>query len=140
MITAGGLGALGLTFADWLSVSDVMAAAASGETNLEPLNRFPRMTQEYFVQRVRRVEAAAEKVRSELKSKRDAQAYVKSVQKRIDESFGPWPKKTPLKPRIMGRSSGTPIALRTSFLKAGPDSWSREIFICPKAERGHCRA
>lgn len=96
------MGVLGLTFSDWLTVSEVMGAAASGETSLEPLNRFPRMAQEYFVGRVRRIEAAAEKARSELKTKRDAQAHVKSVQKRIDQSFGPWPKKTPLQARITG--------------------------------------
>jgi dienelactone hydrolase len=136
MITAGGLGALGLTFADWLSVSDVMAAAASGETNLEPLNRFPRMTQEYFVQRVRRVEAAAEKVRSELKSKRDAQAYVKSVQKRIDESFGPWPKKTPLKPRIMGTIERDAYRIENVIFESRPGFLVTGNLYLPKGRTG----
>lgn len=101
-IRTAGLAALGLTALDWLTVSDVFAAAASGKTELEPLNRFPRMVQEYFVQRVRKAEAEANKVRAQLKTKADAEAYVKSVQERIDRCFGPWPEKTPLNARITG--------------------------------------
>jgi dienelactone hydrolase len=68
----------------------------------EPLNRFPRMVQEYFVDAVARVEQRAEQRRDKLKTAADAEAYVRDVQKRIQQSFGPWPQKTPLNPRITG--------------------------------------
>ncbi len=68
----------------------------------EPLNRFPRMVQEYFVKAVRRVENDANKRREALKTAADAEAYVRDVREKIQQSFGPWPKKTPLKPRITG--------------------------------------
>ena len=60
------------------------------------------MVQEYFVQRVRAVEQAAEKVRAGLKTKADAEKYVESVRERIRESFGPMPEKTPLNARVTG--------------------------------------
>jgi len=68
----------------------------------EPLNRFPRMVQEYFVDAVASVEQRANQRRDKLKTAADAEAYVRDVQKRIQQSFGPWPKKTPLNPRITG--------------------------------------
>ena len=77
-------------------------AAAAAEDSAPPLNRFPRMVQEYFVAQVRAAEAGADKVRAALKDKADAEAYVRSVREKIQRSFGPWPAKTPLKPRITG--------------------------------------
>jgi dienelactone hydrolase len=67
-----------------------------------PLNRFPRMMQEYFVHKVRNVEEAGEKRRSRLRSKRDAEAYIQDVRARLFECFGPWPDKTPLNSRVVG--------------------------------------
>lgn len=58
------------------------------------------MVQEYFVQRVRQVEQLAGKRRAALRSKRDAEAYVRDVRAKIQQCFGPWPEKTPLNPRV----------------------------------------
>jgi len=69
---------------------------------LEPLNRFPRMVQEYYVRRVREVEWAANERRATLRSQADANAYVSEVRRKIQQCFGPWPAKTPLKARITG--------------------------------------
>src|SRR5262245_56672755 len=69
---------------------------------LVPLNRFSRMVQEWFVEQVR---AAEEKIKDRLaalKTKEDAEAYVRSVQQRIRQSFGPEPERTPPNPRITG--------------------------------------
>jgi dienelactone hydrolase len=85
---------LGLTLAS----SD----AAGQESSLQPLNRFPRMVQEYFVDQVRQAEVQADQRRAALNTQRDAEAYVRAVQDKIQRSFGPWPEKTPLKPRVTG--------------------------------------
>ena len=69
---------------------------------LVPLNRDPRMVQEYFVKRLRQAEETAEKRRSLLHTREDAEAYVKDIRSRIQQSFGPWPEKTPLNARITG--------------------------------------
>ena len=97
------LSLLGITWSGGPTAPELLAAApAAASGSLEPLNRFPRMVQEYFVERVRTVERAGDKRRAALKTRSDAEAYVRSVRERIQQCFGPWPEKTPLKPRVTG--------------------------------------
>jgi dienelactone hydrolase len=77
-------------------------AASSNRPALTPLNRFPRMVQEYFVDHLRQVEQQADRRRAALQSRADAEAYVRDVQEKIQRCFGPWPQKTPLNPRTTG--------------------------------------
>jgi dienelactone hydrolase len=99
-----------LVFSAWVAVMAVLLtptlggarAGSSRSAALTPLNRFPRMVQEYFVDQVRQVEQQADQRRSGLKSRRVATAYVRDVQDKIQQCFGPWPEKTPLNPRITG--------------------------------------
>lgn len=77
-------------------------AANSKPPALTPLNRLPRMVQEYFVEQVRQVQQQGDERRSHLQSRRDAEAYIRDVQEKIQRCFGPWPEKTPLNPRITG--------------------------------------
>jgi len=91
-----------LVMTTWLYVGAVQAAPSSKSGSLMPLNRFPRMVQEYFVKSVHRIEQQANQRRAALKTRADAEAYVREVRERIQQSFGPWPEKTPLKPRITG--------------------------------------
>ncbi len=67
-----------------------------------PLNRFPRMMQDYFVHKVRSVEQVGEKRRDSLRTKNDAEAYVRDARKKLSECLGPWPEKTPLNSRVVG--------------------------------------
>jgi hypothetical protein len=85
-----------------LYISPAKATAASKDDSLKPLNRFPHMVQEYFVKSVRRIENRANERRAALKTKADAEAYILDVRQKIQQSFGPWPEKTPLNPRITG--------------------------------------
>lgn len=68
----------------------------------EPLSRYPRMVQEWFVDQVKLLDRRKTKRLDQLKTKADAEAYVKSVQARIRESFGPEPIRTPLNAHITG--------------------------------------
>ena len=95
-----GAGAVGWSLLD--ATISGRAAAAETEKKLEPLNRFPRMVQEYFVKRVREAEHAVTAAQAALKTRADAEVYVQGVQARIRESFGPFPEKTPLNLRITG--------------------------------------
>src|SRR5262245_23543202 len=58
---------------------------AKGE--LTPLNRFSRMVQEWFVNQVREAESKINERLAALKTKQDAEGYVRSVQERIRQSF-----------------------------------------------------
>ena len=77
-----------------------LSGTASAAEELEPLNRFPRMVHEYFVEQVRRAERRKLQAMSKLKTKADAEKHVESVRKRIRECFGPEPERTPLNARI----------------------------------------
>lgn len=78
------------------------APAPASSPALEPLNRFPRMQQEWLQDQVRAAESRGNAQRDALKNKKQALAYVKSVQERIRQAFGPLPEKTPLNARVTG--------------------------------------
>ena len=75
---------------------------ATEETRRRPLNRFPQMVQRYFVEQVQRLDELRTQWLDSLRTKSDAEAYIESVRKKIGQSFGPFPKKTPLNPRVTG--------------------------------------
>ena len=52
------------------------------------------MMQRYFVSGVRQREQEMSEEKAALKTKADAESYVKKVRERIQSSFGPFPKKT----------------------------------------------
>lgn len=70
------------------------------EPEFQPLNRFPRMVHEWFVDQVRSAEQHKLRRLDSLTTKTDAEKYVESVRLRIRECFGPMPEKTPLNARI----------------------------------------
>ena len=74
----------------------------AGEKALAPLNRFPRMMQEYLGAKVVEAEQKSISRIAALKSKEEAEAHVKATRARIAECFGPFPERTPLKPRVTG--------------------------------------
>ncbi len=79
------------------------ATGAADPPALAPLNRFPRMVQEHFVRLVREAEKSGNEARAALKTRADAEGYVREVRKKIAACFGPFPKKTPLNPRVTGK-------------------------------------
>src|SRR5688572_1080040 len=80
-----------------LRAQEPLAAA-----KLPPLNRFPRMVQEFFVDRVRQIERNSLAAKAALKTKADAEQYVREVQAKIRQCFGPQPERTPLNARVTG--------------------------------------
>ena len=92
-----GSSVLGVTIARALVRAEARAAEAKP---LPPLNRFSHMVQEFFVDRVREIDAGRKKRLESLATKKEAEAYVESVRQAIRESFGPFPERTPLKPRV----------------------------------------
>jgi len=85
-----------------LVVSVGTAAALSSRDLQAPLNRFPRMVQEYLVEQVRGVDADVDRRYAELENREQAEAYVRTVREKIDTCFGPWPQRTPLNARVTG--------------------------------------
>ncbi len=81
----------------WLNPSSAQAADDD-----QPLNRFPRMVHEFFVQQVRESGQRHMQKLNRLKTKADAEQYVRDAQQRIREAFGDEPERTPLNPRVTG--------------------------------------
>jgi dienelactone hydrolase len=98
-----GLSALSLAATECAVAATIIPPQANAADVLTPLNRFPRMVQEYFVQRVRAIEQTALKRKAALKTKADAEAYVRHVKAKIRNCFGPMPEKTPLNARVTGK-------------------------------------
>jgi dienelactone hydrolase len=105
-----------LRLATWSAASGGLALPASlsrlvqaqesttrPQPGVQPLNRFSRMVQEWFIEQVRAAEDKNKERLAGLKTKADAEAYVRSVQQRIAESFGPLPERTPLNAKITGK-------------------------------------
>jgi len=63
----------GLAFAGAPLYSARRVIAAEAKPEFAPLNRFPRMMQEWLVRQVREIEAAADARRAALKTKADAE-------------------------------------------------------------------
>lgn len=77
-----------------------VARAEEPEATTKPLNRFPRMVQEWLVAEVRALDAQNAKKYAAIASKGDGQSYIESVRQRISKCFGPLPDKTPLNARV----------------------------------------
>jgi dienelactone hydrolase len=69
---------------------------------LTPLNRFPRMVQEFYVRRVREETGKSDAIRSALRSYSDAELYIQTMRQHIRSCFGPEPERTPLNARVTG--------------------------------------
>lgn len=119
-------------FSVWLLACPAGAKASSGGSSLEPLNRFPRMVQEYFVRAVRRVENQANARRATLKTQADAEAYVRDVREKIQQSFGPWPERTPLKPRITGTIERDAYRIENIIFESRPNFMVTANLYIPK--------
>lgn len=85
-----------------VSAAPLLAPRSMWAAEREPLNRYPRMVHEWYVDQVRRIERRRMARLDRLQSREDAEQYVRSVQGRIRRSFGPLPKRTPLKPQVAG--------------------------------------
>ncbi|MBI5691511.1 MAG: acetylxylan esterase [Verrucomicrobia bacterium] len=78
------------------------AKAPPAPADLVPLNRFGRMMQEYYVALLRAVEAQGNARRAALRTKADAEAYLRDIRQKILQCFGAFPERTPLNPRVTG--------------------------------------
>jgi dienelactone hydrolase len=99
---------------------------------LTALNRFPRMMQDYFVERIREIEEQADRRRSALKTRADALGYVRDLRQKIQQCFGPWPEKTPLNPRITGIVERDAYRIEKVIFESRPDFMVTANLYIPK--------
>jgi dienelactone hydrolase len=106
MLQQTGLGLLAASGLPLVGAPAVLAAAGPAKKapapspELTPLNRFPRMMQEYFGRRMVERENAAEAAIAALRTRAAAEKYVSETTRKVRQCFGPLPEKTPLNPRV----------------------------------------
>ncbi len=127
-----GLHAAGLALLDRAAA---VACGADPATPLPPLNRFPRMVQEYYVQRVRAAERVSLQTLASLCTKGEAEAYVRSVRERIALCFGPLPEKTPLNPRVTGVVEHDAYHIEKVIFESRPRFLVAANLYVPKAKK-----
>lgn len=109
--------------------------AAADTSTLTPLNRFPRMVQEYYVQQVRDAVQAGTKARAALKTKADAEGYIRDVRKKIQTSFGTFPERTPLNPRITGKLDREKYVIEKVIFESRPGFLVTANLYLPKGAK-----
>ena len=95
-------------------------AAPPAEPALAPLNRFPRMVQEWYVGQVRAAEKIGTEARAKLKTKADAEAYIRGVREKIAKCFGPFPEKTPLNAKVTGKLERDAYSIEKVIFESRP--------------------
>lgn len=116
--------------APWFSPLDALGQERPG---LQPLNRFSRMVQEYFVDQLRQVEAAGTARRAACRTREDAEAYVREVRGKIREAFGPEPPRTPLRPRITGTLDRPDYRIENVIFESRPEFYVTGNLYLPRA-------
>jgi dienelactone hydrolase len=110
-----------------------MLHAADAATPAQPiLNRFPRLVHDQFVDEVRRImQARAERI-SKLATKADALAYIADVRAKIARSFGPWPERTPLNPKVTGVVERDAYRIENVIFESRPQFFVTANLYIPK--------
>jgi len=101
-----------------------------------PLNRFPRMMQEWLVDQVAAAQKIGNKRRDALKSPEDAKAYVELVRGLIRESFGPEPEKTPLNARVTSITERDTYRIEKVVFESRPGLLVTGNLYVPKDRKG----
>lgn len=109
------------------------ANAAAQE--LTPLNRFPRMMQEHLSAKVAASQKMAELRQAKVTTKAEAEAHVKALRGLIHESFGPFPERTPLKPRVTKVVERDTYRIENVIFESRPDFLVTGNLYVPKGRK-----
>ncbi|MDX1965765.1 MAG: acetylxylan esterase [Planctomycetaceae bacterium] len=102
---------------------------------LPPLNRFGRMVHEFYDDQIRPLmQARAERIAA-LQTKSDAEGYVQTVRDKIRQSFGPFPEKTPLKPRVSGIVERDVYTIEKVTFESRPEFFVTANLYVPKGRK-----
>ncbi len=132
-LRATGLSPLALGFdGPRTSAQDKLPAPA-----LVPLNRFPRTVQEWYVEQVRAAEKRGEEERAKLKTKADAEAYVRGVREKIAMCFGRFPDKTPLNAKVTGKLERDAYTIEKVIFESRPGfDVTANLYVPHAAKKG----
>ena len=102
---------------------------------LAPLNRFPRSVQDWNVEQVRAAERTGDARRANLKTKADAEAYVRDVRAKIASCFGKLPEKTPLNAKVTGKLERDAYTVEKVVFESRPRFFVTANLYVPKGAK-----
>ena len=85
------------------------------------MNRYPHMVHEYYVGRLREIARRRRERIARLKTRGQAESYVRRARSAVRRSFGPFPKRTPLNPRVTGRDEYRGYVLEKIVFESRPE-------------------
>ncbi|MDZ4687139.1 MAG: prolyl oligopeptidase family serine peptidase [Planctomycetaceae bacterium] len=109
--------------------------AQPAPSTLPPLHRYGRMVHEFYDEQVRSAQAVGLARQAALRSRADAENYVKFVQDQIHEAFEPWPEKTPLKPRVSGIVDRDQYTIEKVTFESRPEFFVTANLYVPKGRK-----
>jgi cephalosporin-C deacetylase-like acetyl esterase len=113
------------------AAQDKLAAAV-----VPPLNRFSRMVQDWYVEQVGAAEKIGLDAQAALKSKADAEGYVRGVREKIAKCFGKFPEKTPLNAKITGKLDRDTYTIEKVVFESRPGFLVTANLYLPKGAKG----
>ncbi|MBN9119599.1 MAG: prolyl oligopeptidase family serine peptidase [Planctomycetes bacterium] len=129
---AAGVSALAVARGDLRAFAQEKQPAAP----LVPLNRFPRTVQEWYVEQVRAAEKIGADARAKLKTRADAEAYIRGVRDKIAKCFGPFPEKTPLNAKTTGKLERDAYTIEKVVFESRPGFFVTANLYLPKGAKG----
>jgi len=141
LLQQAGLGLLGAAALPFAGSPQLQAAASAKQPTapqpeLVPLNRFPRMMQEYFGKRIIEQENAAEAVIAGLRTRGQAEAHVRETTKKVKQCFGALPGKTPLNARVTGVVDRDSYTIENVIFESRPNFPVTGNLYLPKNRKG----
>jgi dienelactone hydrolase len=140
-LKAAGLGLAGWPVASALlsrpaiAVAQTVSATPSAPP-LPPLNRFPRMMQDWLIRRMDEWEGQGKMLRDAVTTKAAAEDYVKKAQERTREAFGPMPEKTPLNAKVTRTVEREGYRIENVYFESRPNYFVTGNLYVPTGRKG----
>ena len=101
----------------------------------QPLQRFPRMMQDWLVKHVRAASQRSIAAKANLETRAQAEAYVLDLRKRIAQSFGTFPERTPLNARTTATLERDGYKIENVIFESRPNFPVTANLYLPKADK-----
>lgn len=115
--------------------SPQVARSAEADGALPTLRRFPRMMQEHLSIKVAAAQQVAELRQAKVTTKAEAEAHVQTLKGLIRQCFGPFPERTPLKPRVTSVVERDLYRIENVIFESRPDFLVTANLYVPKGRK-----
>src|SRR5262245_38136742 len=100
------------------------------------LNRFPQMLQSLYEDHVRRIEAEADARKAAIRTRDEAEAFVREAREKAAACFGPRPERTPLQAQTTGVLERDTYRIEKVLFQSRPRFYVTANLYLPKGRSG----